>query len=131
LFPNGERVLETMWEATFHADGGVRAAEHGSGLLLSRTQPRPPTVPGEPPKSRPTLTEIQTPIVEAYIAKCKETGTRPRIGLSRSVYVAATREEAMADAVPGAKPHAERVGRREGVATELTPEEVPRRVDVH
>jgi len=41
LFPPARPLLATVWEATFGVAGAVRAAEHGSGLLLARTAIRP------------------------------------------------------------------------------------------
>lgn len=80
LTPDGSRLLDDVWQATFSADGGRRAGEMGSGLLLSRTQPRPVNAP------RATLAQIQRPIVAAHAAALPS-GVRPRVGASRSVLV--------------------------------------------
>lgn len=125
LFPPAPGLKERIWEATFRPEGGARAGKHGHGLLISRTQPRPPGNPYMP------LSEIQTPIVGAYHAACRETGTTPRISLSRSVYVAPTRAEALTDAENGLRRHARAVGRREGLSTDMTNEELLKRGDIH
>ena len=53
LWPPGQQLLSRLWEATFNTHGAVRAAEHGSGLLLSRTAARSgrPASPRRPPAS--------------------------------------------------------------------------------
>lgn len=80
LTPGGSRLLDDIWQATFSVDGGRRAGEMGSGLLLSRTQPRPGHAP------RATLAQIQRPIVAAHAAALPS-GVRARVGASRSVLV--------------------------------------------
>lgn len=77
MHPSGHRLLDDLWQATFSASGGARAARDGCGLLLSRTQPRPVDT---------TLHEIQRPIVDAYL-ETLPAGRVPRIGASRSVFV--------------------------------------------
>ena len=80
LHPPGARLLDDVWQATFSAHGGARAGRAGSGLLLSRTQPRTEDAP------HATLGQIQQPIVAAYAATLPA-GVRPRVGASRSVLV--------------------------------------------
>ena len=77
MHPNGHRLLDDLWQATFSVEGGSRAARSGCGLLLSRTQPRPVDAP---------LHEIQRPIIDAYL-EALPVGRPPRIGASRSVFV--------------------------------------------
>ena len=125
LFPPAPGLVDRIWEATFRPEGGVRAGENGHGLLLSRTQPRPPGNPYMP------LHEIQSPIVDAYYASFRSATTTPRISLSRSVYVAPTRAEALVDAENGLRRHAKAIGRREGLSTEMTNEELLKRGDIH
>jgi putative FMN-dependent luciferase-like monooxygenase len=131
MFPTGERLASTMWEATFHLDGATRAAQHGSGLLLARTAPRPAPEPGQPPKPRQHLGEVQAPIVDAYVAAWTSADAPPRVGLSRSVYVAPTRAEAVADAENGMRRHARVVGQREGVSSDMPVEQLLERSDIH
>ena len=77
MHPPGHRLLGDMWQATLSVSGGTRAGRDGCGLLLSRTQPRPPDT---------TLAEIQRPVVDAYLAALPG-GQAPRIGASRAVFV--------------------------------------------
>jgi putative FMN-dependent luciferase-like monooxygenase len=131
MFPPAERLASTIWEATFRVEGAIRAAQNGSGLLLARTAPRPAASPGEPPAPRPPLGDVQAPIVDAYLAHWTSAESGPRVGLSRSVYVAPTRDEALADAEAGMRRHAQAVGRREGIATDMSVEELLVRSDIH
>jgi alkanesulfonate monooxygenase SsuD/methylene tetrahydromethanopterin reductase-like flavin-dependent oxidoreductase (luciferase family) len=62
LQPDGSRLLDDIWQATFSPQGGTRAGLAGSGLLLSRTQPRTEDAP------HATLAQIQQPIVAAHAA---------------------------------------------------------------
>ena len=87
LYPASTTLADRLWQATFSVEGGRRAGEAGDGLLLSRTQPRPPDAP------RATLADIQNPIIDAYLAALPP-GRVPRIIGSRSVFVAERRDEA-------------------------------------
>ena len=71
------------------------------------------------------------PFVEAYLARYAGTERPPRIGLSRSIYVAETRAEALADAEPGIRRHAQILAQRSGLRTDLSVEELLARQDVH
>jgi putative FMN-dependent luciferase-like monooxygenase len=88
LYPDAGTLGSRVWQATFSAFGGTRAGVHGSGLLLSRTQPRPA---GDP---HSTLAALQDPIIDAYLAALP-TGVKPRITASRTVFVADDRREAL------------------------------------
>jgi putative FMN-dependent luciferase-like monooxygenase len=77
MHPSGHRLLDDLWQATFSAEGGRRAARDGCGLLLSRTQPRSVDT---------ALHEIQRPIVDAYRETLPD-ARAPRIGASRSAFV--------------------------------------------
>lgn len=85
LHPDGSRLLDSIWQATFSPHGGTRAGLAGSGLLLSRTQPRTEDAP------HATLAQLQLPIVAAHAAALASSepaeGTAPRVGASRSVLV--------------------------------------------
>ncbi|GAA1278988.1 putative FMN-dependent luciferase-like monooxygenase [Pseudonocardia aurantiaca] len=80
LHPDGTRLLDDIWHATFSRHGGTRAGTAGAALLLSRTQPRTEDAP------HATLAQIQQPIVAAHAAALPP-GVRPRVGASRSVLV--------------------------------------------
>ncbi len=101
LYPAAPQLLERVWQATFSAEGGARAGANGDGLMLSRTQPRPEGAP------QATLSEIQNPIIDAYLAHLPA-GRAPRILGSRTLFVADRRDEALRWAEAGLR----RVARR-------------------
>ncbi|MFG1480432.1 putative FMN-dependent luciferase-like monooxygenase [Xanthobacter sp. V4C-4] len=88
LYPTAPGLLDRTWLATFSVAGGRLAGESGDGLMLSRTQPRPAEAPGA------TLWDIQTPIIDAYLAALPA-GRAPRILASRSLFVAEDRGHAL------------------------------------
>jgi putative FMN-dependent luciferase-like monooxygenase len=88
LYPQQPSLIDRIWQATFSVSGGERAGKAGDGLMLSRTQPRPPETP------HATLAEIQDPIIDAYLAALPP-GRAPRIVGSRSVFVAETKADAL------------------------------------
>ncbi|MGW0636365.1 LLM class flavin-dependent oxidoreductase [Nocardia salmonicida] len=92
LHPPVPSLRERTWQASFSAAGAERAGTAGAGLLLSRTQPRDPDVP---------LDEIQADLIRAYLAALPANAT-PRIGASRSVFVADDHGEAQRWAQRGA-----------------------------
>lgn len=81
LYPPAPTLAERRWEATFSAEGAARIGAGGSGLMLSRSQPRPQDQPDL------TIWEQQEPIVDAYLAALPA-GVEPRIAASRTVFVA-------------------------------------------
>jgi alkanesulfonate monooxygenase SsuD/methylene tetrahydromethanopterin reductase-like flavin-dependent oxidoreductase (luciferase family) len=101
LYPAARLLVDRMWQATFSVAGGRRAGLAGDGLLLSRTQPRPPG-------RRMTLAEIQDPIIDAYLAALPA-GRPPRILGSRSVFVADDRKDARHFALLGLRRNAARL----------------------
>ncbi len=105
LHPDGTRLLDDIWQATFSAHGGTRAGTAGSGLLLSRTQPRTEDAP------HATLAQIQQPIVAAHAAALPP-GTRRRVGASRSVLVGRDGERVRSLAREGAIRYADHLRRR-------------------
>jgi putative FMN-dependent luciferase-like monooxygenase len=131
LFPPAERLASSIWEATFGVEGAIRAAEHGSGLLLARTALRPPPTNGAAAAAQQPLGDMQAPLVDAYLAHWPSTEIAPRIGLSRSLYVAPTRAEAIADAADGIRRHAQQMSHRTRLSAGLTVEELLTRADVH
>ena len=126
LFPPARpHLLATMWEAAMSLPSSVRAGQHGSGLLLARTAARSHETEGQP------LGEVQKSFVDAYLAHYANTERPARIGLSRSVYVAKSRTEAIADAEPGIRRHAEITAARTGRSPDAPVEELLARQDVH
>ncbi|WP_341358538.1 putative FMN-dependent luciferase-like monooxygenase [Georgenia sp. M64] len=81
LYPPAPDLGRRIWQATFSVDGGARAGERGDGLMLSRTQPRPAHAPDA------TLSELQDPVIDAYLAALPD-GVAPRILASRTLVVA-------------------------------------------
>ncbi|WP_129660499.1 putative FMN-dependent luciferase-like monooxygenase [Rothia uropygialis] len=76
LYPAAPGLLERLWQASFGSFGAGIAGSRGDGLMLSRTQPRPG-------RTDAPLSEIQVPVVEAYLAELPK-GTDPRIMASRT-----------------------------------------------
>ena len=87
LYPSQPTLTDRIWQATFSVSGGARAGLAGDGLMLSRTQARPPETP------HATLAELQEPIIDAYLAALPP-GRAPRIVASRGVFVAESRADA-------------------------------------
>lgn len=77
LNPPAPHLGGRLWQATFSVEGGRRAGAEGDGLLLSRTQPRPPDH---------SLADVQVPIIEAYLEALPH-GVEPRILASRTAVV--------------------------------------------
>lgn len=94
IYPTAPHLLDHTWLATFSAFGARLAGETGDGLMLSRTQPRPADNP------QASLSDIQNPIIDAYLAALPE-GRTPRIFGSRSLFVAEDRKRALALAEAG------------------------------
>jgi putative FMN-dependent luciferase-like monooxygenase len=88
VYPAAPHLLGRIWQATFSVEGGQRAGAAGEGLMLSRTQPRPDHAP------KLSLSEIQNPIIDAYLAALPA-GQAPRILGSRTLLVADRREDAL------------------------------------
>ncbi len=88
LYPAAPTLVDRIWQATFSVEGARRAGAAGDGLMLSRTQPRPPGTP------RASLADIQNPMLDAYFEALPR-GRAPRILASRTVFVADDRQEAM------------------------------------
>jgi putative FMN-dependent luciferase-like monooxygenase len=141
MFPIAEGLASNIWEAAMSVAGAIRAAEHGTALLLARTAVRDGDVSAVQPvvgdagsealAARPALGDAQTPLVDAYLSRWTNGEIAPRIGLSRSVYVAPTRAEALADAEPGIRRFAQLVGNRRGLSADMSIEELLARADVH
>lgn len=94
LYPPAPTLLQRQWEATFSAEGAARGGANGSGLMLSRTQPRPEGNPDA------TIWEIQESVVDAYL-DALPSGVAPRIAASRTVFVADDEATALREAERG------------------------------
>ncbi len=88
LYPSSAGLVDRIWQATFTVSGARRAGAAGDGLMLSRTQPRPPEAP------QASLADIQNPMLDAYLEALPK-GREPRILASRTVFVADNHDEAM------------------------------------
>ena len=88
LYPSSPTLVDRIWQATFTVSGARRAGLAGDGLMLSRTQPRPPEAP------QASLADIQNPMLDAYLEALPK-GVEPRILASRTVFVADDRNEAL------------------------------------
>ncbi|MGI9145278.1 MAG: LLM class flavin-dependent oxidoreductase [Chloroflexota bacterium] len=131
LFPAAERLSKSLWEATFSVAGAARAAEHASGLLLARTTMPSSTSGGDAHNGHLPLGDLQWPLVEAYFKHWTSTESTPRIGLSRSIYVAATRAQALADADAGMRRYGQLLARRSGLNTPPAVDELLASAHVH
>jgi len=104
LYPANPHLVERVWQATFTVDGARRAGAAGDGLMLSRTQPRPASAPNL------SLAEIQSPMIDAYLAALPE-GREPRILASRTVFVTDDRTDALRFAEVGLGRHRARLSK--------------------
>jgi putative FMN-dependent luciferase-like monooxygenase len=102
LYPPAPHLDGRVWQATFSVEGGRRAGLAGDGLLLSKTQPRPPDAPNA------TLADIQDPIIDAYLAALPS-GVAPRILGSRSITVMDDADDALRYAEIGLRRHMRRL----------------------
>ncbi|CAN7774335.1 putative FMN-dependent luciferase-like monooxygenase [Variovorax sp. LjRoot175] len=124
LYPASPQLLDRIWQATFSVAGGARAGLAGDGLMLSRTQPRPADTP------HASLSELQRPIVEAYLEKLPA-GRAPRIMGSRSVFVADDRQQALRLAEQGLRRSVARLGDPSRPGPDATLRELIEGYDVH
>lgn len=125
IYPSRPELNQHIWQATFAVDGGERAGLAGDGLMLSRTQPRPADKPNLP------LSAIQQPIVDAYLHALPE-GVAPRIMGSRTLFVADTREKALAFADIGLRKKLRRSDfNKSGLTADAPLEQIIKAYDVH
>lgn len=94
LYPRAPELSGRVWQATFSVAGAQRAGKAGHGLMLSRTQPRPPGQQELP------LDAIQNPMVDAYLAALPPR-VAPRILASRTAFVTRDTVQARRLALPG------------------------------
>ena len=124
LYPVAPHLLDRVWQATFSVGGGERAGRDGDGLMLSRTQPRPPEAPDA------TLWELQNPIIDTYLENLPQ-GRQPRILGSRSLFVADDRKEALRLAELGLQRSVERFIASGHKVPSTKTEDLIRAFDVH
>jgi putative FMN-dependent luciferase-like monooxygenase len=125
LYPARPALLGRLWYATFSVAGARQAGALGAGLLLSRTQPRPPGMPDA------ALAGIQDPMIDAYL-EALPAGVAPRILASRSVFVVDQRADGLRFAEAGLRRYqAQLVARGQAPGGHLPIEELIHRQDVH
>ncbi len=124
LYPANPGLVDRVWHATFTVDGARRAGAAGDGLMLSRTQPRPPHAPAL------SLAEIQNPMIDAYLAALPE-GREPRILASRTVFASDDRAEALRFAEVGLGRHRARLARLGRVIGDGSLDSMLASMDVH
>ena len=85
LQPPAPTLADRMWLSALSALGAEYAARHAVGLLLSRAA-----------WGNDEATDIiQLPVAKAYQAAWEDQATKPGIGLSRGIYVAADKRTAL------------------------------------
>lgn len=124
LHPEGKPILKRIWQATFSVDGGARAGAAGNGLMLSRTQPRPPENP------HASLADLQHPIIDAYLENLPA-GVEPRILASRTLFVADEQSTALEWADIGLRRIAEKFATGGHILTGNTLPDLIRSFDTH
>ncbi|WP_204326652.1 putative FMN-dependent luciferase-like monooxygenase [Rhizobium lusitanum] len=124
LYPVAPHLRDRVWQATFSVGGGIRAGGDGDGLMLSRTQPRPPETPDA------ELWDLQNPIIDAYLSALP-VGRSPRILGSRSLFVSESRKEALHFAEIGLRRNVERFKASGFTFSGETTADLIRAFDVH
>jgi alkanesulfonate monooxygenase SsuD/methylene tetrahydromethanopterin reductase-like flavin-dependent oxidoreductase (luciferase family) len=83
LYPPAEDLLDRVWQATGDHATAAAAGAAGDGLQLFRTVPE--GVAGD----------VQSPLIDSYLSSFDPAHGDPRIGISRSVLLASSRQEAI------------------------------------
>ena len=86
LYPPAEDLLDRIWQATGNHVTAAAAAAAGDGLQLFRTVPE--GVAGD----------VQSLLIDTYLGSFDATRGTPRIGVSRSIILAPSRQEAIESA---------------------------------
>jgi alkanesulfonate monooxygenase SsuD/methylene tetrahydromethanopterin reductase-like flavin-dependent oxidoreductase (luciferase family) len=87
LHPPAPTLSQRMWLSGLSEVGAQYAAQHEVGLLLSRA-----AWANEEPTD-----VVQVPVAKAYLAEWRNQEVKPRLGLSRGVYVAADKATALVE----------------------------------
>lgn len=87
LQPAAPTLGDRIWLSALSERGAHYAAQHEAGLLLSRA-----AWAGEEPTDA-----LQLPVAKAYLAEWSNQALKPRLGLSRGVYVAVDKATALAE----------------------------------
>jgi putative FMN-dependent luciferase-like monooxygenase len=124
MYPTAPSLVDRIWEATFSVEGGARIGKNGSGLLLARTSAHS----GDP------ADVVQAPIAEAYLRELESLAgpkIAPRVGMSRTVYVAADRATALAHMSSGVEAWVKLLTSRGQFPAGLTQEQAFKRIHIH
>jgi putative FMN-dependent luciferase-like monooxygenase len=124
MYPTSPSLTERIWEATFSIEGGARIGHNGNGLLVSKTA----ATSGDP------ADVVQLPIAEAYLRELENRPgpkVAPRLGLSRSVYVAADHRSAREHMDSGVAAWQKSMVKRGTLPPGLALEEVYSRIPIH
>jgi len=124
LYPPAPHLDGRVWQATFSVEGGRRAGRAGDGLLLSKTQPRSADAPDA------TLSDLQHPIIDAYLAALPQ-GVPPRILGSRGITTMDSAADARRHAQAGLDRHLRRLRAVGRPTPEGTLDEVMTQLDVY
>ncbi|MEQ6895934.1 putative FMN-dependent luciferase-like monooxygenase [Microbacterium sp. KR10-403] len=125
LYPAAPGLLDTVWQATFSAEGAARIGESGFGLMLSKTQPHTTGT------GFSALADTQRLVIDAYREKLPE-GVRPRVFGSRNLVVVddeATAARLIARGIERSIPAARKFGI--DIPSSATPRELCALLDVH
>lgn len=86
LHPPASSLAERLWQSVYGTAGAEYAARHGVGLLVNRA-----VYESDAPSD-----QLQAPWARAYLEGWGDRQARPRVGLSRGVYIAEDRRAALA-----------------------------------
>lgn len=95
IYPPAADLLDRIWQATGDHATAAAAGRAGDGLMLFRT-----TADG-------VAGEVQSPLIDSYLEQFDHSAGKPRIGISRSLLIASSREQAIATAVADLEARAE------------------------
>jgi alkanesulfonate monooxygenase SsuD/methylene tetrahydromethanopterin reductase-like flavin-dependent oxidoreductase (luciferase family) len=86
IYPPAPDLLGRIWQATGDHATATAAGRAGDGLMLFRTV------------KDGIAGELQSPVIDSYLEQFDHSAGDPRIGISRSLLIAGSREEAIAAA---------------------------------
>lgn len=86
IYPPAADLLDRIWQATGDHATAAASGRAGDGLMLFRTVPD--GIAGD----------VQSPLIDSYLEQFDHATGKPRIGISRSLLIASSRESAIATA---------------------------------
>jgi alkanesulfonate monooxygenase SsuD/methylene tetrahydromethanopterin reductase-like flavin-dependent oxidoreductase (luciferase family) len=100
IYPPATDLLDRIWQATGNHATAAAAGRAGDGLMLFRTV------------QDGVAGEVQSPLIDSYLEQFDHFGSQPRIGISRSLLIGSSREQAIATAIADfeARPEGHPVG---------------------